>query len=263
MTQQRININVDMGESFGNYSFGSDAELMQVVPTANVACAFHAGDPHVMRETVAMALANGVEIGAHVGLPDLIGFGRRWLEVSAEELHDYALFQIAALNGFIQSAGGRMTHVKPHGVLYRACGEREDYAEALIDAICGIDADLRLIVGGDAAVEAARRRGVRATNEGYVDLDYRPDGYPVIEQRKLPRDPEDVADRAVRLATARSVRVKDTGDELAVDVPTICLHGDTPNAEDIGRAVSAALAGADVEVVGLGKAMDWSADDRQ
>jgi UPF0271 protein len=256
MTQRRININVDMGESFGNYSFGSDAALMQFVPTANVACAFHAGDPHVMRETVAMARANGVEIGAHVGLPDLIGFGRRWMDVSAEELHDYALFQIGALDGFIRSAGGRMTHVKPHGVLYRACGERADYAEALIDAIAGVDSDLRLIVGGDTAVETARRRGVRATNEGYVDLDYRPDGYPIIEQRKLPRAPEDVAERAVRLATTRSVRVKDTGDELAVDVPTICLHGDTPNAEEIGRAVSTALADAGVDVVVLGEAMD-------
>ena len=244
MTQPRININVDMGESFGSYSFGSDAELIEIVPTANVACGFHAGDPHVMRETVATALEHGVEIGAHVGLPDLIGFGRRWLEVSADELHDYTLFQIGALDAFIRAAGGQMTHVKPHGVLYRACGERADYAEVLIQAVASFDPGLRVIVGGNAAIEAGRRRGVRATNEGYVDLEYRGDGYPVIEQRKLPKDPGDVAERAVRLATTRRARVKGTGEDLTVDVPTLCLHGDTPNADEIARAVRAALADA-------------------
>jgi len=258
MTRHRININADMGESFGNYSFGSDSDLMREVPTANVACGFHAGDPRVMRETVAMALEHGVEVGAHVGLPDLMGFGRRWLEVSAEELHDYTLFQIGALDSFLRAAGGRMTHVKPHGVLYRACGERPEYAEALIEAAASIDPELRIIVGGNAAVEAGRGRGVRATNEGYVDLDYRDDGYPVIEQKKLPKDPNDVAERAVRLATAQRVRVKDRGEELTVDVPTLCLHGDTPNAKEIARAVRAALVDAEVEVVGLADAMDWA-----
>jgi UPF0271 protein len=262
MSDDRININVDMGESFGNYSFGSDAKLMELVPTANVACAFHAGDPHVMHETVDMALENGVEIGAHVGLPDLIGFGRRWLEVSAQELRDYTLFQIGALDAFVRAAGGRLSHVKPHGVLYRACGERSDYAEVLVDAIAALDPDLRVIVGGDAALEAGRARGVRATNEGYVDLEYRPDGYPVIEQKKLAKDPEDVAERAVRLATQRRVRVKDTGEELTVEVPTLCVHGDAPNAEEVARAVRAGLAAADVEVVGLAAAMDW-ADSHQ
>jgi len=255
---QRININVDMGESFGNYSFGSDAELIELVPTANVACGFHAGDPHVMRETVALALEQDVEIGAHVGLPDLIGFGRRWLEVSADELHDYTLFQIGALYAFVRAAGGRMTHVKPHGILYRACGERVDYAEVLIQAVASIDPGLRVIVGGNAAIEAGRDRGVRATNEGYVDLEYRRDGYPVIEQKKLQKDPDDVAERAVRLARTQRARVKDTGEELTIDVPTLCLHGDTPNADEIARAVRAALADAEVEVVGLAEAMDWA-----
>jgi 5-oxoprolinase (ATP-hydrolysing) subunit A len=258
-TSHRININVDMGESFGNYSFGSDAELMEVVPTANVACGFHAGDPHVMRQTVAMALEHGVEIGAHVGLPDLIGFGRRWLEVSAEELGDYTLFQVGALDAFVRAAGGHMSHVKPHGVLYRACGERSDYAEVLIEAVANIDSKLRVIVGGDAAIDAGRARGVRATNEGYVDLDYRGDGYPVIEQRKLPRDPDEVAERAVRLATKGRAPARDTGEELTLDVPTLCLHGDTPNAVEIAHTVCDALAAADVQLVGLAEAMD-SAD---
>jgi UPF0271 protein len=258
MTRHRININADMGESFGNYSFGSDADLIEAVPTANVACGFHAGDPHVMRETVQMALEHGVEVGAHVGLPDLIGFGRRWLEISAEELHDYTLFQIGALDAFLRAAGGRMNHVKPHGVLYRACGERADYAEALIEAVARIDPELRVIVGGNAAIETGRRRGVRATNEGYVDLEYRADGYPVIEQRKLPKNPDDVAARAVHLATAQRARAKDSGEELTIDVPTLCLHGDTPNARQIARAVRARLADAGVEVVGLAEAMDSS-----
>jgi UPF0271 protein len=149
--------------------------------------------------------------------------------------------------------------VKPHGVLYTACGQREDYAEALVRAVASIDPALRIIVGGSAVAAAGATRGVRATNEGYVDLEYRPDGYPVIEARKQLKDPADVAARAVRLVTEGAVRVQETGGALAVDVPTICIHGDSPNAAQIGRAVRAALAAEGVEVVGLAAAMDAAA----
>jgi UPF0271 protein len=259
MSRNVINLNADMGESFGNYSFGSDEELIELVPTANIACGFHAGDPRVMRETVALAVDHGVDIGAHVGLPDLVGFGRRRMEVTAEQLHDDVLFQIGALDAFVRARGGRLAHVKPHGVLYTACGQREDYAEALVRAVASVDPALRIIVGGSAVAAAGATRGVRATNEGYVDLEYRPDGYPVIEARKQLKDPADVAARAVRLVTEGAVRVQETGGALAVDVPTICIHGDSPNAAQIGRAVRAALAAEGVEVVGLAAAMDAAA----
>jgi len=259
MSRDVINLNADLGESFGNYNFGCDAELIELIPTANVACGFHAGDPRVMRETVAMAMGHGVEIGAHVGLPDLVGFGRRLIEITAQQLHDDVLFQIGALDAFVRARGGRLAHVKPHGVLYTACGQREDYAAALVEAVASVDPGLRIIVGGTAVAAAGASQGVRATNEGYVDLEYRPDGYPVIEARKQFKDPPDVAARAVRLATERTARVLETGGELTVDVPTICVHGDTPNAADIGRAVRDALAAAGIEVVGLAAAMDVDA----
>jgi 5-oxoprolinase (ATP-hydrolysing) subunit A len=256
MSQRVINLNADMGESFGNYTFGCDAELIEVIPTANVACGFHAGDPGVMRETVALALEHGVEIGAHVGLPDRVGFGRRRMELTPQQLHDDILFQIGALDAFVRAAGGGLAHVKPHGVLYTVFGEREDYAEALVDAVASVDPGLRLIVGGTAAAEAGAARGVRATTEGYVDLEYHPNGYPVIEARKLLKDPEDVARRAVRLVDEGLARVQATGEDIVVDVPTICIHGDTPNAGDVARTVRAALAAAGIEVVGLAAAMD-------
>lgn len=255
MSRRVINLNADMGESFGNYTFGADDELIRFVPTANVACGFHAGDPGVMRETVALALEHGVEIGAHVGLPDLVGFGRRRMEVTPQQLHDDILFQIGALDAFVRAAGGQMAHVKPHGVLYSACADRDDYAEALVEAVASIDPGLRIIVGGTAAIEAGAARGVLATNEGYVDLEYGANGYPVIETRKQLKEPEDVAARAVRLAAENRVRVRETGGDRRVAVPTICLHGDTPNAAEVARAVRSALEEAGIEVVGLAAAM--------
>lgn len=259
MTARVINLNVDVGESFGNYSFGADAELLPLVPTANVACGAHAGDPRVMRETVELAVAHGVEVGAHVGLPDLLGFGRRAMDIAADDLHDTILFQVGALWAFTTAAGTRLAHVKPHGVLYRQCGEREDYADALMKAVVAIDPGLRVVTGGPRAVEAGSRLGVRVTHEGYIDLEYRADGYPVIERRKRRNDPEEVGRRAVELATTGQARVADTGEELRVDAPTLCLHGDAPGAAATARAVRAALDAAGIEVVGLADAMNaWS-----
>lgn len=251
-----INLNVDVGESFGNYSFGADAQLLPLVPTANVACGAHAGDPRVMRETVALALEHGVEIGAHVSLPDLIGFGRRVIEIDADELRDTILFQIGALSAFTTAAGTRLSHVKPHGVLYRLCGERDDYAAALISAVAAFDPELRIITGGSRPAELGRDRGLAVTHEGYIDLAYRPDGYPIVERRKQASDPAAVAERAVALARTGESVVAATGEPLRVDAPTLCLHGDAPGAAQTARAVRAALSDAGIEVVGLAQAME-------
>ena len=257
-----INLNADMGEAFGSYSFGHDAELMPLVPTVNVACGGHAGDPRVMRETVAMAADHGVEIGAHVGLPDREGFGRRAMDLEALDVHDLTLFQAGALLAFATAAGVTLTHVKPHGILYRACAEREDYAYALVGAVAELGIDLSVIVGEGAAGAAGEQRGLRVTHEGYVDLDYRADGLPIIEPKKRPDDPEEVGRRAVALATTGRTTAAG-GEELAIRAPTLALHGDSPTAVQTARAVRAALEEADVRILGLRDAIEaragWTA----
>jgi UPF0271 protein len=250
-----ININVDMGESLGNYAFGHDEALIDLVPTVNVACGFHAGDPDVMRHTVSMAVERGVEIGAHVGLPDVLGFGRRRMDLRPEQLRDYTVYQVGALDAFVRSAGARLTHVKPHGALYSMVAERGDLARALVDAVSEIELRLALIAGGVATAEYAAERGIAATGEGYVDLDYNDNAMPVIEPKKLARDPEETARRALRLAKNARAISAESGAELHVEVPTICLHSDAPNAVDAALAVRRALERGGVSIVGLATAM--------
>lgn len=250
-----ININCDMGESYGRWQLGNDRELMRYVPTINVACGFHAGDPHVMRRTVGWAAETGVELGAHVSLPDVIGFGRRRMQISPDELADYVAYQIGALGAFARSAGITLRHVKPHGVLYAMCGDEEGYARALLEAAAAIDRELIVIVGGEQPVELGAELRLRVTNEGYVDLAYQPNGFPVIERVKRAWDPEDVARRAVRLATERVAEAAD-GSRLAIDVPTFCIHGDAPNAVEVARRVRERLGEEEIDVVSLGTALD-------
>ena len=250
----RININCDMGESFGPWRLGNDAELMRYVPTINVACGFHAGDPHVMRRTVELAAEAGVEVGAHPALPDILGFGRRRLEISADELKDYVLYQVGALQGFARAAGLRLSHVKPHGALYAMCGEREELALALLEAARSLDPDTIVIVGGPAVPAAAAATGVRAVPEGYVDLEYQPNGFPVLERAKRTWDPAEVAARAVRIVRERRLEAVD-GSPLTIDVPTFCVHGDAPNAIEVARAVRERLARERIEVVPLARAV--------
>ncbi len=227
---QRINLNCDMGESYGRWTLGHDGPLMELVPTINVACGFHAGDPHVMRRTVELAARAGVEIGAHVALPDVLGFGRRRLAITADELGDYVLYQV--------------------GALFAMCGESEEYALALLGAMRALDPGLVAIVGGPAVPAAAAATGVRAVPEGYVDLEYQPNGFPVLERAKRAWDPVEVADRALRIVRERRLPAVD-GSPLRVEVPTICVHGDAPNALEVARAVRARLAAAGIAVVPL------------
>ncbi len=250
----RININCDMGESFGPWRLGNDAELMRYVPTINVACGFHAGDPHVMRRTVELAAEAGVEVGAHPGLPDILGFGRRRLEISADELKDYVLYQVGALQGIARAAGLRLSHVKPHGALYAMCGGREELALALLEAARSLDPDTIVIVGGPAVEAASAATGVRAVPEGYVDLAYQPNGFPVLERAKRTWDPDEVAARAVRIVRERRLEAVD-GSSLTINVPTFCVHGDAPNAIEVARAVRERLAREGIEVVGLARAV--------
>jgi len=245
----RIDLNADMGESYGRWTLGDDAALMPHLTSANIACGFHGGDPHVMRRTVALALDHGVGIGAHVAYPDLIGFGRRRLAASPEEIQDYVVYQAGAIRAFAEAAGGRLQHVKPHGALYTTIADSPELAEAAAGAVAQLGPDVILLMP-PVVGPAAERAGVPFVPEGYVDLDYDADGKLVIERAKQHRDPEATAGRAVRLAVERTVPTVGGG-SLELEVESICVHGDAPNAPDIARAIRRALAEAGVEVAPL------------
>jgi 5-oxoprolinase (ATP-hydrolysing) subunit A len=245
----RIDLNADMGESYGRWTLGNDESLMPHLTSANIACGFHGGDPHVMRKTVALALEHGVGVGAHVALPDLIGFGRRRLAISAEELEDYVVYQAGAMRAFAEAAGGRLQHVKPHGALYTMIVGSDEYAAAVCAAVASLGRDVILLMPPEVG-EAARSAGVRFVPEGYVDLDYDSSGKLVIERAKQARDPEEMGKRAVRLVTETKVPTLDGG-ELELQVESVCVHGDAPNAPEIAGTIRSALAGAGVDVVPL------------
>lgn len=243
----RIDINSDMGESFGRYTIGNDAELMEVITSANIACGWHAGDPAVMRETVALAVKHGVGIGAHVGFPDLLGFGRRRIAVSPQEIYDYTLYQAGALAAFAVAAGGRLQHVKPHGAFYVACSQDPDYAMALARAVKALGDDVILVMMGDVAPKAAAEIGVPYLPEGYIDLNYDAQGNLVLERHKAEWDPDEVAGRAVRIATEQTIGTVD-GTTLPMPARTLCIHGDAPNSGAIARRVRERLEAAGVAV---------------
>ena len=246
----KIDINADMGESYGRWTLGNDAELMPFLTSANIACGYHGGDPHVMRHTVRLARKHGVAIGAHVSFPDLIGFGRRRMDISPQELKDYVTYQVGALQGFAAVEGARVEHVKPHGMLYVMCSRDDTYATAMAETIKELDGGLILLLTGELWAAAARRVGVPFVMEGYVDLDYDAAGQLILERAKKPRDPEGVASRAVALATEGRVPVRDGG-WLPLAARSICVHGDADNAPAIARAMRERLVKAGVDVAPL------------
>jgi UPF0271 protein len=203
-----------------------------------------------MRRTVALALEHGVGIGAHVGLPDLLGFGRRRMAVSASELRDYVLYQAGAMQAFAEAAGTTMQHVKPHGVVYAMVQEDAELAQAVADAVAELGGDVILMLAGQTVADAAAKAGVPFVPEGYVDLDYGADGKLVIERVKQLRDPDDMAARAVRLATEGKVRTLD-GTDLELEARSICVHGDSPNAPEIAAAIRRALEEAGITLAPL------------
>ncbi len=232
-----IDFNADMGESFGMYHMGDDEGFMKYITSANIACAFHAGDPTVMKRTVALAKQYGVQVGAHPGLPDLQGFGRREMNLSMEEIHDDMVYQVGALKAFAEAAGLRLHHVKPHGSLYGMTMRREEVAEAVCQALLDLDKNLYLyVMKKGVAGQVAERMGVRAVYELYADLDYDDDGNLVITRHHDVRDPADVAARVIRMV--RDGKVTTTaGTDIAIEGTSVCLHSDTANASDIVGAV--------------------------
>lgn len=245
-----IDLNADLGEGFGAWRAGDDDALLALVSSANVACGFHAGDPVVMRRTVEAAAARGVAVGAHPGYPDLLGFGRRDLAASPDEVTAYVLYQVGALAAFCAAAGTRLRYVKPHGALYNRAARDPATARAVAEGVRLADPSLVVLgLAGSHLVRAAEEAGLRAAAEAFVDRGYLADGslVPRGQPGATLHDPEAVAARAVRMVREGAVTAAD-GAELVVRPHSLCVHGDNPDAPAILAAVRAALAGAGIAV---------------
>ncbi len=249
--QVTIDLNADLGESFGPWSMGDDEALLGVVTSANIACGFHAGDPGVMLRTCELAAERGVAVGAHVSYRDLAGFGRRFIDVHPEELFVDVLYQIAALRGVADAAGVRVSYVKPHGALYNAIVHHEDQARAVVRA-CEVTGLALLGLPGSLALELAAASGVAIRREAFADRSYTPEGTLVPRGREgaVLHDPAVVAGRMVRLATSGVVEALD-GTTVPVEADSICVHGDSPGAVAMALAVRDALTSSGVEVRSL------------
>lgn len=247
-----IDLNADMGESYGRWDLGDDAAVMEHVATVNIATGYHAGDPSTMRATVERAVELDVCIGAHVAWPDLMGFGRRRMTVPPEQVQDMVLYQIGALEAFVRSAGGRLGHVKPHGALYVQASQDETLAEAVVKAVAEVDTDLPLYQLDDRFAEVGRTHGIRIVPEGYPDLHYDAEAHLLIEPKKLAWDPELVGTRAVGLATRSHVQAKD-GTDLTLRVESLCVHGDAPNGADVAAGAARHLREAGLEITPIGR----------
>ena len=249
-----IDINCDMGESFGHYRLGADEEMMRFITSANIACGFHAGDPQVMARTVALAVAHGVGIGAHPGYPDLRGFGRHRVDLTPAEIEADLLYQLGALEAFARAHGTRVSHVKAHGSLYNASEVDAKVAGAIARAVKRYNPALVLVVSATSplAIEAGEAEGLRVAREAFADRNYNPDG--TLRSRREPdallKDPALAAERAVRMARDGIIVAYD-GTEVPVRADTLCIHGDEPTAPAVAEALRAALGAAGVEVKGL------------
>jgi UPF0271 protein len=245
-----MDFNADLGESFGLWERGADAALMEVITSANVACGFHAGDPSTIRASVDAAVAHGVAVGAHPGFPDLLGFGRRNLEVSEPTLRDYVTYQVGAVGQFAAIAGIGLHHVKPHGALYMMALDDPAYARAIAEATARIDPRLLIYtLRGSEMWDAAYRAGLRPVSEFFADRPMRATGEVVMFRwwEEFDATPEVVADRACRVATEGMVATLE-GTVRAVDAETVCVHSDTPRADELGRSVRQRLEDSSVPV---------------
>ena len=239
-----IDLNSDLGESFGAWTLGRDAEVLPHITSANIACGFHAGDPSVMRRTILAALEHRVAIGAHPGLPDLAGFGRRTMQVTPDEVYDMVVYQVGALAGVAKSVGGQVAHVKPHGALYNMAAGDASLADAIARAVRDVDPALALFgLAGSALVDAGRAHRLRTVPEGFPDRGYDAHGrlLPRSHADALVTDPAAIAARALAMAQAGSAE-------------TLCIHGDGPQAPQAARAVRDALAAAGITVAAPGSA---------
>jgi UPF0271 protein len=249
----RIDLNSDLGESFGAYKLGLDEEVIPHITSANIACGFHAGDPSVMRRTVSLAKQYGVAVGAHPGFPDLLGFGRRNLDATLEEIRDYVVYQTGALQAFARSQGMRLQHVKAHGSLYNMAAADPKIWEAMAESIARVDPELILVVLASSnrvsLLDMGKRIGIRFAFEAFPDRAYRNNCSlaPRREKGAVIEDHELVAKRALKMALEGKVIATD-GTEIELKAETLCVHGDNPSAVQVVKKIREVLKGADVEV---------------
>ncbi len=244
----RVDLNSDVGESYGNFRYGNDEENMRYLTSCNIACGLHAGDPSVMRQTVERAVKGGLAIGAHPGLPDLQGFGRRRMEIDPQEAMDFVLYQLGAISAFLKLSGARLTHVALHGALSVMAKTTEALARAIMDGIKNYDPDL-IFPGmpGLASYEIAKELGLRVATIVPIDLDLRRDGSSIIERKKTSRDPKEIARKALKLVRTQRLETVD-GEEKELKADILLIHGDGPNSGDILRELKAVLAGGGVRI---------------
>ena len=246
----RVDLNADVGESFGAYSIGHDSGLMKVITSANIAAGFHGGDPSVLRNTIRLAKSAGVAIGAHPGFPDLAGFGRRDMQVSAREAEDFVLYQIAAVAGVASAEGVQLQHVKPHGALFNMAARDQGLASAIARAVAAFDRQLILFGPPQSElVRAGQAAGLRVAAEGFADRAYEPDGSLVSRSKPgaVIRDVDVVVKRAVQIAREHEVVAID-GATVPLNVETICVHGDTEGADVLARRIRDGLEAAGITV---------------
>jgi UPF0271 protein len=252
----RIDLNADVGESFGAYTMGDDAAVMRSISSASVAAGFHGGDPSVIRRTIRLAASHGVAVGAHPGFPDLVGFGRREMHVSPDEAEHFVLYQVAAVAGVASADGVKLQHVKPHGALFNMAVRDAALAAAIARAVASFDRSLMLFgLPGSELLKAGRTAGLRVAAEVFADRAYEPDGS--LRSRSRPdaviHDPSIVVARALRMAREHAVEAVD-GTLVPLEADTICVHGDTPGAAALAALIRAGLEAAGVIVKSIGAA---------
>jgi 5-oxoprolinase (ATP-hydrolysing) subunit A len=252
----QIDLNSDLGESFGRWTLGDDEQVMQSITSANVACGYHAGDPGVMRETVRKARDMGVAVGAHPGFPDLAGFGRRNMAASPREVEDFVLYQIGALAAIAAAEGVRLQHVKAHGALYNMAIRDRPLADAIAHAVVSFDPSLILFgLPGTELLRAGEAAGLQVAAEGFADRSYEADGS--LTPRNRPgaviHDAAEVVARAVRMARVGTVTASD-GRDIPMRIQTICTHGDTPGSHELTRLLREGLEREGIVVCPVGRA---------
>ena len=238
-----MDLNCDMGESFGNYEIGHDKDIFPFITSSNIACGFHAGDPVHMEKTISLAMSHGVQIGAHPGYPDLQGFGRRSMKIAADELTSILKYQIAAIKGVTESLGGRLIYVKPHGALYNDAVGDFDIAQAVMAAMHAIDDQLFLLgLAGSSMAEWAAEKSIPFVAEAFADRRYEDDG--TLRSRSLPgsvlTEPQKATEQVLNIVKQQKVSTY-SGSDIPMAAQTICIHGDNPNAVAILRQIDLAF----------------------
>ena len=248
--RNQVDLNCDMGESFGAYKMGHDEEILDFVTSANIACGFHAGDPSTMQKTVKLALEKGVAIGAHPGFQDLSGFGRRNMSLTPQETYEIVVYQIGALYGFVKAQGATMQHVKPHGALYNMAATNPSLSEAIAEAVYAVNPELILFgLSGSEIVKAGEKIGLRTANEVFSDRTYQTDG--TLTNRKeanaLITDTDAAIQQVVRMVKEGSV-TSTAGIEVPISADTVCIHGDGVHALDFAQRISQTLKKAEINI---------------